>query len=214
MLFGKFSYCDNASVICSLQSSVRVISDHIIQLEHFIGNVLQTCVWPLWTAKRNMFVDPMISPWYPVQCCKITPHHRWLRFHVLAMRRQGSGAGGGDVSGGRQDCHRNTQKWDLIYWMRQAVLWNHWILDLASLASHIWVKNMGEVGGSSQFTYVALTPSTVGQRHQSIRGCVVKSVAVGCRFMSSPIACDIRLSFWVVSAGWILEGTSVQWCDA
>ena len=45
------------------------------------------------------------------------------------------------------------------------------------------------------YILVALTPSTVGQRHQSIRGCVVKSVAFGCGFMSSPIVlgCVCRL---------------------
>ena len=120
---------------------------------------------------------PMISPWYP--------HHRWLRFHVLAMRRQGSGAGGGDVSGGSQDCHRFIG-WDELF----CEITGFW-----SILSIPWVKNMWEVGGSSQFTYVALTPSTVGQRHQSIRGCVVKSVAFGCRFMSSPIVlgCVCRL---------------------
>ena len=58
---------------------------------------------------------------------------------------------------------------------------SHSILDVASLASDTWVKNMWEVGGSSQFAFVALTASTVGQRHHRMRW---KTVAFGCDFMS------------------------------
>ena len=82
-----------------------------------------------------------------------------LRFHVLAMRRQGSGAGGGDVSGGDQitEIYRNEMNHDETRLERSSFAFSGSGPSILSIP-HMSEKHVRRLR-KQPVSYVALTPS-------------------------------------------------------